>query len=695
MAVKYIRNNKTFINPYTFVPTPKKQPVRREALGEHYNTSLHTGVLQCRLYVRTPLGIPDAVTEEEIGGHRKYRFFSYTEEGKRVLVIPGSALRGTVRSVFEAATDSCFSTLRDNTGLSKRIESRGAYKPGILKRENGEWKLYHAKRYLLAADTMPLGPACGVVERNYSKFAGLPKEVYVNILKQGKDGGRAAVTQQGEELYFGDEVEFRIEEKGRYEKRGFLIWEGAAADIRKQAGNGSPQGGRKRGIVYIGESFGTRKHGESIFMPVREVQDIGNEQLKKAYQGLLETLEMYRNPAVNRSGDKHSGYSGFEHAKKERGIPVWYSLRDAKLSMAAIGRTFYNTTLNELAGERQPCKNRKKLCAACMLFGMTGEENLGSRIRFTDARAGQDYPTEEVTLQILGEPRYSYLPFYVRGEEGDSYDDAGVEIAGRKFYWHNERAQSEPGVYRGAAPGRMNSTLELVGSGAEFAFSIYYDGITEEQLAKLMWCLHFGENEAEGTLCHKFGHGKPLGLGSAKVVVEERAERIFEDGRYEWRHEKPVEAGEVPDIRNRKELEKVMDFHWLEKSGNPDAVIRYPEVYDVGGKAFPKDGGNEGAGHIWYMKNREKPGAYNDNDRVERLPDILAENQELHGYEKVGGDFGGGGYRGSNGYNRTGGNKESGRYSGSNSYKGSKHYSGNSGNERSNSYRGNRGGNRN
>ena len=633
----YERSSQKFINPYTFVPAPKSRHVNRGKPEEPGSADVHTGVLRCRLYVRTPLGIPDAENIKDEEGHKKYPFYSCEEDGKRILMIPGSSLRGPLRSVYETATDSCFSTLRENTGLSKRTENENAYQPGILKWENGQWNLYQAKRYLLAVDPGKADRRNPNQDTRYTKYADLPGDSYVRIFREEKDGPRAAKTQAGETLRFGDEVEFQAytEGKGTYKKGSALIWKGVARDVRKTSGNAPAPAGKKRGLVYIGETFAGRKHGESIFVPETKLKIPDKSLMGYAYQGLEKTLEQYRDKTVNRNPG-HSGYLDFEHAKREKGIPVWYSNAGEKwsLSLASIGRTFCRSSLNDLAGERQPCTKREKLCEACMLFGMTGEESMGSRIRVTDARPTSDCKPEWVTLKILGQPRYSYLPFYARkasGVPGD-YDDKGIEIAGRKFYWHNERAAVDPGVYSQEEKGKMNNTRELVMPGAEFRFDIYYDGVSEEQLDKLMWCLHFGGNEKDGNLCHKIGHGKPLGLGSVKIVIEEKAERTFRDGSYEWSREKPVKEKSEPEhIVNKEALLKVMDFRWLSRGSDKDVPIRYPMVCDMDGKECTEQVGKETAGYVWYRENKRPKRAADDPTEV--LPKLLDEEQALHAYQ--------------------------------------------------------------
>ena len=168
----------------------------------------------------------------------------------------------------------------------------------------------------------------------------------------------------------------------------------------------------------------------------------------------------------------------------------------------------------------------------------------------------------------------------------------------------------------------MNSTMELVMPGEEFRFDIYYDGVTEEQLRKLMWCIHFGENNKGGDMCHKLGHGKPLGLGSVKIVIEENAERIFENGTYRWEKETMPEMGTEPRFKKSR----VMNFRGL----NEKVAIKYPYICDRVGRDLSESKRNEDARHVWYLKNRNA-----EVGSAEALPGILDQNQELHPYEKM------------------------------------------------------------
>ena len=148
--------NLSFINPYTFA-----------ALGGEVQRSEHTfgdltGRITCTLTVKSPLAIPDsaeATPDRPQTKHMTYPFFRMGD----VPTIPGSQLRGAIRSVYETLSNSCFSVNNNNTLSSRHTAHR---KPGILRRENGKWYLYEAK---MEPNYKKLNPnACQAVRAWYS-----------------------------------------------------------------------------------------------------------------------------------------------------------------------------------------------------------------------------------------------------------------------------------------------------------------------------------------------------------------------------------------------------------------------------------------------------------------------------------------------------------------------------------------------
>jgi CRISPR-associated protein (TIGR03986 family) len=289
----------------------------------------------------------------------------------------------------------------------------------------------------------------------------------------------------------------------------------------------------------------------------------------------------------------------------------------------------YSKNMGDLLNENKPCVSRKQLCKACQLFGMaSSEEQRGSRIRITDAKAVNWKGTEgqllkKQTLRELASPRPSYLPFYaekLKRANSWSYDDTNVFIRGRKFYWHF----SDSSEYYKAPNNEKterNATMDLVNSNVEFSFQVYYDNITETQLKELLWTLTLGENTENSTMCHKTGHGKPIGLGSIKILVDEKTERIF-DGTYDLRTENftGIEKVEDPfaesDRKNYRELIRILDMSSMEGQN-----LHYPEITADSDLDISKNKVNDLAAHNWFTKNY----SLGSKEPKYMLPDILKE----------------------------------------------------------------------
>ena len=133
MADKVMWNEdktRPFINPYNFVSTTQK--VRRNAVEK----GDLTGYITCTLRVEDMLALPDIAQNPN---SQSFDFFLAIGNP----IIPGSELRGCIRSAYEAVTGSCYSVLNSNL-LSKRMSKPNNQRsPGILMKEKGKWVIYH------------------------------------------------------------------------------------------------------------------------------------------------------------------------------------------------------------------------------------------------------------------------------------------------------------------------------------------------------------------------------------------------------------------------------------------------------------------------------------------------------------------------------------------------------------------------
>ena len=633
--------SKKFINPYNFISTGNPE---RSNIEDNKNEPLVSGVLKCKLFIKTPITIPDT---SEVSTEKGHNTFPFMKNPNGDYMIPGSSIRGVIRSVYETATDSCFSTTDEKQRITKRAKMNEAGKPGLLMYDNNknQWELHEAERFLIIMDDV-----------EYKFFGG--KNEYKN------KGFTSYKRKQLRQYDYGDEVYFDSDDK---------VYQSIKLDKRTNKERRVPLGAivksfskekknyNKEGYLYIGEvpparnnRSQTTKHFESIFA-LKKGENVVKVLSDKDINVLELVYKTYNDSTINRFLDKNGWYKGVIKALNDhKSVPIWYKQNgeDVVLSFASIGRVAFKKDMNDLLKDKVKCSDRKNACKACQLFGLVGIDGktLGStsRVRITDLIIKKPMVNSNtVTLKELSTPRISYLPFYATNTNAsrdrvDTYDMHGVSIRGRKFYWHSNSEE-----YGTDVKTERNSTVEIISANEEydkgFDFEIYYDAITEEQLAQLKWVITLGDNKYDSLLCHKIGHGKPLGLGSIKIVIDKEVSRGFsEEEGYSITSCNDVIVDEV-DIKHKEELETILNMNTTN-----DKDVCYP--YVVGYREGTND--NQKAAHQWFTYNAQK------NNPGVTLPSIIDATKEpgmLHPIKTDNGNYHGrysnnSNYQGKSGY---------------------------------------------
>ncbi len=567
---------KFVINPYTFVRS-KKDVERFKEIAE--NEELHTGVISCKLIVKTPLLIPDVEKATGLTDDKnvEYPFMSIGNSENIRYIIPGSSLRGPIRSTYEALTNSCFVTAGSSQNISTR--TKAPFEPGLLMWIDNKLVLKPARAYLFKVGD------------------------YKSNKNDDTDNVWCIATQEElrRKYRYGDTIYF----EGRTSKKGKYFVKKVGATLKK-------------GYMYIGEYISKKRH-ESIFIDKKE-PNILSENLELAYQKLKETIKIYQNEKINKNLTKdqdgifHHGYDQVDFESFENGeieaLPVWYKKikqdeteqNKVYLSFAGIGRYNYEKGMDELLGERKPCTSRNNLCPACRIFGVTGkneEKGIASRVRFSDIIIDKDIEFKKYSLSPLRSPHPSYLPFYaITSDYNQGYDAEGSDIRGRKFYWHHASENTDIN--------NADTKIEGIKSGT-FYFSVYYEDLTETQLEHVLWLLCLGENEEEGKYCFKIGHGKPLGYGSVKIIVDGYKERTVKDGNYvlcsNIRSDVNNKVAKVDLFKNAPDLKHVLNFNTLNKK-----EVSYPYVLDGEGKRSSDPNDVNMSSAKWFSENMKLGG---------------------------------------------------------------------------------------
>ena len=602
---EYTGRNATFINPYNFVPVNLKNDsydAEKRKNAEEIKGSL-SGVLKCKLVTRTPIAIPDTTEVRLMGKNKNHKgyYFMRTPEGKPM--IPGSSLRGVIRSAYETVTDSCFVTTDETKSITYR--TKNAFKAGLLYKDiSGKFQLFNAERYIFAVDSVEPDDYNdkGKPIYYYQPFSSAGKVLHI----EKKDLDKYAY---GQHVYFRPGI-------GGYSKGKYLVGKYidsiSTGTVRLR--------GMLDGYICIGEPFPSKKHFESVFCKrgsvTMPVSPWNKNPLDKAVRDLEEIIKIYNDKTVNiKAKDGKSFYQNRNYLSIENDtyLPVWYMIdpvnKSVYLSVASIGRSAYKKTMGDMLGKHSRCTSRENACPACRLFGMVGDKSMGTRVRISDAVMEKALPKCDekklVHLKELAGPKISYMPFYLRNssnkKESWSYDSDTVTLSGRKYYWHNEKTNAymeESESYKKQL-GERNASMELVSSNSSFDFEVYYNRLTESELDRLIWTLTRGDNAEKSAYCHKIGHGKPIGLGSVKIIIESGIERTFINGNYSV---SPItiavknEQSLKFDQKAVKALKQITDINACK------GPVTYPAVVDNAGNYY-NDEKNQHASHQWFSDN--------------------------------------------------------------------------------------------
>lgn len=550
-----------FVNPYTFVPLPRKvvcgQPPGHDP-GPDEARERYVGALEVTWRIQSPLAIP---TEEwgSIGGDVR---------------IPGSSIKGAVRSTHEMLFGGCLRQV----DLGYRPTYRQLPTMDALK----DWRM----AVVLDDDEVLLCEKEDPKRRSSIDSKALCERVG----DRARTGDVVAVNSDDD---WKDRSELRVAERFQVLQRPAEV-----SGYEKLAGC----------YVVLITKKGARRDAVratwywSLGKLTRERATFSEKATRDFSWAMMEARpDGERWIDVFRGKTKLGQARGNEHAL-EPGSVIWVKVRDGMVTAIKLSQ-FWRERSKECLGDRipqetKPCDGENlRLCPSCSVFGsadtLNDQADTDERRREGDQRSyaahvrfgsaiGVDLQGDEVILAPLGQPHPGAGLTYLeptspeaapasRDERWSRWDSDGKQkrqLRGRKFYWHSDperqldHLKHTQGV--GDVPGRhlkrehhsadMCTKAQLV-TGGTFRQTITFDGLDRFGVASLLAALQPGRllapDDADRFALH-LGRGKPLGLGS--VTAEITAARITTvAARYGDKAETPLEtfAIDPAEVRTR------------------------------------------------------------------------------------------------------------------------------------------------
>jgi CRISPR-associated protein (TIGR03986 family) len=565
-----ITQNRTASAPYNFVPLPEKVVCAVEGskpLPDHNSYGNeefpHSGYFEVSLTTMSPLYIRGPVPSDEFARQDDHAKngpdFFYTKRPDQP-VIPGSSLRGMLRSLLEIAGYGKMQGVSDRKLFFRSVgtEAVGRYYTnsiGITSernitrgygfarlRERGEWEIEEcdAARVKMSLVASKFGNGQTDPDRAlYTKPgpAGVPldsiqhQQVLVTLESPDSWGGRGEST----ELPRVEALRKTTEPAPSTRERiGTLVLTG-------------PMTGKKKAFVFMPRRSGL---ANSIEIPNdREALDENDRLLERFNNDQMTRWQKDAFPPIK---------TGPPGALRD-GDPVFYIIENGRLVF--FGRAFlfrlpYQNSPLDMVPEE--LRNPDEIDYAEALFGFVKTKSQpASRIAVTDAslEKGQSeiwLSENPIIPRILSTPKPSTIQHYLvqRAESKERlahFGDSPLEktvIRGFKRYWHQglgkgmsvdeirkaiaEKAESLKGK-GDSDEDTQHTSIKPLRQGISFRFRVYFNNLSDRELGAICWILQPPGDEAQN-YCHHLGMGKPLGLGAVKL--ESRLIRTNRKSRY-------------------------------------------------------------------------------------------------------------------------------------------------------------------
>jgi len=590
--------DRTACAPYNFVPLPDKVVLAvndANDLPDHdtyaHETYKHTGYFDVTLTTKSPLFVRCALERDKfdldeqgkdsdgrvLDEHRKdsdgNRAAKQTLYAKRIKntpdffytrdpeqpVIPGSSLRGMLRSLLEVLSYGKVKNVDNKPKVFYRAVAAGnqdalgkIYKAkirnvaaGYLVKQNNEWFVHPAKRPDVDAELSGMtflrvkeseitaGSVSGFLPFNNDNYLPQYHEVSFNATVRYNDDNQAyvSVTNIGARA-------------SGYQYNGVLVCTGNMLETAQDAGDSL----RTRHALVLEADTSSTLIKINTQAVIDHIEALTQFQQSPPFNEQLGCLEDGRPIFYVKDGNE---IKLFGHTPNFR-LPANSNLRNgAQTPLDFVPKQLnkpedvdYSEALFGLVRSAQEIAALKKLNASLTKQGSKNRA-YASRVFVTDA-ALTDAPDglwlrdAPITPKILATPKPTCFQHYLVQKEPDRirvgtrndgtpkfeirlrhYSSPSPEetvIRGHKLYWHqgDREASDIAQTPQPESTSKQHTQMKPVRSGVSFKFRVYFENLSDEELGAMCWTLH-PLGDANKTYIHKLGMGKPFGMGAVEL----------------------------------------------------------------------------------------------------------------------------------------------------------------------------------
>ena len=532
-------------NPYNFVTLNGVKPwhyKKDHPCHDRWTMETFSGIIEYQATSLTPVFVPEGFpfaskteTYQNIDRHfcRMKRHTGITK-----YAIPGSSVKGVIRSAVEALSNSRMGVVNE-----KYYEKPLPYRRRV-----------YSKKGVIDSDPSTSNPI-KVTE---------VEEIYIE--KRWLDGFKAiwgGSDSPSNAFYYTD----RIVRKKR---------------IADPATNGKLASPSEVKIYYSNlfnrknknHNYSHRiiKKGETSYKISKTVYEAYENNLKHAhYENHHNTYFDHNNTPIDPGQGRNKPYyegncsldKALENLKLRKGDLIYFTIDNGTTNINSFGKNLNylwpsTKSVKDLAGNFFPPPEnslKKPLSMAERMFGFPGKHKKShdgsieshpyrGKVRFESLWCPDDVDINEsnwgnvsdsnsgfkLELAPLTSPQtYAKArPLYLMPDsdgKSSSYSDVLPKMRGRKFYWHQHDPDGTDGIWNmhkrspthDIVKSQLPPAIMPLKSGTIFKGRIHFDNLAPEELGALIYAL-----QGDGSYDHaiKIGKGKPRGLGSMKIEIQ-------------------------------------------------------------------------------------------------------------------------------------------------------------------------------
>ncbi len=537
-----IRENRKAIAPYNFVPLPESvRLVENPPSQGFYDKSLLTGKITCILTNSTPIYLRAAQTLKEFEKKESSSEPFYHGSPQEKLLIPGSSIRGMLRTLVEVISQARLSPVTDKQLFYRSVENTSM---GSAYTERMKDKVRAGFFHRDKSRSWIVPTIAARVERVDIQAQFSVESLYKEQMRNGELVKTSPRRVPREEIQH-QPVFVRLNEQAVDNPTRFYT----AEEFSRQKLDGFEDAV----LVITGDMNGKEKEfaflkrgiDSKLFLTDEQVDLFEDKDQLTQYQGFA---------FPKTKGRKADG-------KLKDGDPVFYLASDDEKQVLGFGRAYMFRLPYQLSPAQMLSEillgNPERYDLAEALFGYIPQSNVGrkqvtGRVAITDAvMIGDDIQNAllpQTRLNVLSSPKATAFQHYLTQENPNDPDTLSIydtskektTLRGHKFYWHKgaiERSAFEAsGQIFQNHDNQYSPPVKPIRENQKFEFAIHFENLRPEELGAVLWVLDKG-NDNRFRL--KIGMGKPYGLGSVAIAATpnledriQRYEKLFLDKKW-------------------------------------------------------------------------------------------------------------------------------------------------------------------